>query len=77
MVIRVPKLGKNGLNNDGEPLTLRRPDGVVVSRAPATPKPKAGQSVARIHPKAPDYGAASFVRSEENASTPGAVNVVE
>lgn len=45
-IVRVPKLGKNGLSNEGERITLSRDD-VEVSFMPATPKPAAGKSVAR------------------------------
>lgn len=69
LLLRVPKLGKDGLKNDGEPLKLLGAAGDVLSRFPAAPKPKAGQSVARVAPSAPDGDVASFVAA---APTPGA-----
>ena len=75
-IVRVPKLGKNGLSNAGEPLELRDPGGAVVSRFPATPKPKAGLSLSRVRPTAPDGLAASFV-VDEHGPTPGAPNGAE
>jgi len=74
LILRVPEVGQNGLSNEGEPLTLRDGNGVLVSRFPAMPKPKAGMSVMRIHPKAIDEVEGSFVVSPELA-TPGAVNL--
>jgi hypothetical protein len=71
LLVRVPEIGKNGLANGGEPLELRDAGGDVVSRFPPIPKPKAGHSVVRIHPKAIDDDPASFVRSD--APTPGTV----
>ena len=72
-IVPVEKLGKNGLSNAGEPLELRDPDGIVLSRFPAVPKPAAGSSVARVRPTAPDGLATSFVVDEEGP-TPGASN---
>ena len=74
LLVRVPKLGKNGLSNEGEPLELIDPEGVVRSQFPQKPKPKSGRSVMRIHPLAPDEDEGSFVLSEEGASTPGGSN---
>lgn len=71
LLLRVPVLGGNGLNNQGEPLTLRDPNGEIASRFPPLPKPKPGRSVMRIHPKASDDDPDAFTLSEENASTPG------
>jgi hypothetical protein len=72
VLVRVEKLGKNGLSNSGEPLKLSRNDGTVISRFPALPKPKAGASVSRVTPEAPDGEERSFVLS--TAPTPGASN---
>jgi hypothetical protein len=69
-LVRVEKLGKNGLANGGEPLALRAPDGRVVSRVPPLPKPAAGQSLARRVLASPDDGPDAFVRG---APTPGTV----
>lgn len=72
LLVRVPHLGKNGLSNSGEPLTLRDPEGAVISRFPAVPKPKAGESVARRAPSSPDALAASFAVA---TPSPGKHNV--
>ncbi len=74
LVLRVPKLGKGGLNNQGEPLKLHDGEGKLVSRFPATPKPKSGISVIRIAPGAPDGNDSSFMRCPE-LPTPGAANL--
>jgi hypothetical protein len=74
LLVRVPKLGKNGLSNEGEPLELTDPEGVVRSRFPKVPKPKAGRSVMRSQPLSPDDDEGSFVLGEEGASTPGGPN---
>ena len=71
LLLRVPKLGKDGLKNGGEPLELVAPDGAVLSRAPALPKPQAGESLARVAPAAPDGDPTSFTTA---APTPGAPN---
>jgi hypothetical protein len=71
LIVRVPKLGKDGLGNSGEPLKLLDPEGRVVSRTPGAPKPKAGWSVARLRPSAPDGISGSFGLS---APTPGKEN---
>lgn len=68
IVIRVPALGKNGLSNSGELLRLVDPEGRTISRFPALPKPRAGQSVSRVTPSAPDGVSSSFVIT---APTPG------
>ncbi len=69
LVLRVPKLGKSGLANAGEPLELLDAEGSVVSRFAAV-KTKAGRSVYRPDPKALDV----FAMSAEEAATPGAEN---
>jgi hypothetical protein len=54
LLLRVPKLGKDGLSNSGEPLKLRDSSGRVVSRFPAGLKVKPGASAARVAPDSPD-----------------------
>lgn len=71
MLIRVPRLGKGGLSNSGEPLKLLDGEGKVVSRFGAGPRVKAGQSVARRFPAAADGVSASFAAA---VPTPGAPN---
>lgn len=73
LLVRVPKLGKNGLSNAGEPLRLSDATGRVVSRLPALKSTKAGLSVARVAPRAPDGLASSFAIAKAGA-TPGAPN---
>ncbi|XXX80012.1 lamin tail domain-containing protein [Sorangium sp. So ce134] len=73
LLLRVPRLGSHGLSNSGEPLKLMDGGGVVLSRSPATPEPKAGMSLARVGPRAPDGSAGSFVTSWP---TPGRVNIM-
>lgn len=68
-LLRVPELGNNGLANGGEPMRLRNALGAIVSRFDDEPKPKPGQSVARVHPKALDDVDGSFVRADP--PTPG------
>ena len=72
-LLRVAALGKGGLNNQGEPLELHDADGQVVSRFPAEPKPKAGVSIMRTAPSAPDANPSSFIRCPDEP-TPGAAN---
>ena len=72
VVVRVPKLGKNGLNNQGEPLILRDGLGHDLSRFEPDVGPEAGRSVARVSPHAPDDAATSYVLAA--TPTPGAVN---
>jgi hypothetical protein len=71
LVVRVPKLGHSGLSNTGEPLSLRDPSNVVISRSPVGPKTKAGMSLARISPAAPDNQKGSFILGPP---TPGRAN---
>lgn len=71
LIVRVTKLGHGGLSNDGEPLSLRDPDGVVISRSPVGPKTKAGKSFARITPAAPDAAEGSFTLGKPS---PGRAN---
>lgn len=70
-ILRVPHLGKNGLANAGEVITLRDGAGAVISSLPASPRPKAGKSLARLWPAAPDASASSFALAEPS---PGSAN---
>jgi hypothetical protein len=69
-ILRVPKLGKSGLTNAGEPLVLRDASGAAVSRVPPMPDSKAGLSLSRSSPGAGD-AASSFALAP---ATPGAPN---
>jgi len=73
MLVRVPALGKSGLSNSGELLRLVVPEGNTISRFPALPKPKAGNSVSRRTPDATDGVSSSFAITEP---TPGLRNIV-
>jgi hypothetical protein len=73
LLVHVPALGRSGLSNEGERLTLRDPAGVALSTFPAV-KTKNGVSVARTAPDAPDTDLTSFIASPNGASTPGAPN---
>jgi hypothetical protein len=75
-LLRVPQLGKNGLANAGEALSLASADGVVQSRLPAAPKPKSGVSVARRRPSAPDADPNAFGLHADPGASPGAPNVL-
>ncbi|MCS6900953.1 MAG: lamin tail domain-containing protein [Myxococcales bacterium] len=48
-ILHLPKLGKSGLSNQGEVLTLLDAQGTARSRLPATPRPKPGLSLQRLH----------------------------
>jgi hypothetical protein len=76
-IVRLAQLGKNGLSNTGEPLSLRTPDGEVASRFPALPKPKAGISVARRRPWDLDDDPGAFVHHAAPGASPGTVNQTE
>jgi hypothetical protein len=74
IVVRVPRLGRGGLGNAGEPLRLLDASGEVISTMPALPKPKAGMSLARTAPASPGGLGASFVLA---APTPGRSNELD
>ena len=74
VLVRDPALGKSGLSNSGELLRLVDPEGRTISRFPALPKPKAGQSVSRRTPYAPDGVSSSFVIA---GPSPGCENIME
>jgi hypothetical protein len=76
-VVRVARLGRNGLANAGELLRLRDPDGNVVSRFPARQAPAPGQSVGRKTPDAPDAESASFGNHAPPGASPGEPNSLE
>lgn len=63
-VARVEALGKNGLGNSGEPLTLSGPDGAIWSRFPPLAASKAGESAMRNAPDAFDDDAGAFTMTE-------------
>lgn len=71
-LVRVAKLGKNGLSNSGEPLELVHLLGQTVDAFPPSPKPKAGVSVGRARPDVVPGDDAGFARFE--TPTPGSAN---
>jgi hypothetical protein len=75
-LVRLSGLGRNGLSNAGELIRLRDRDGLVVSRFPARKAPRAGRSVARRAPDAPDAESGSFGDHAPPGASPGRDNVV-
>lgn len=75
-LVRVPTLGKNGLSNSGEALTLSDASGRVLSRIPAIASAHAGVSIARRSPSAPDDAPESFAEHAAPGASPGAENSV-
>jgi hypothetical protein len=73
LLLRVPRLGNHGLSNSGEPLKLMDAGGAVLSRSPALPASRAGMSLSRVKPHAPDGLAVSFVSSWP---TPARENII-
>ena len=73
LLVRVPKLGKQGLSNEGPTITLRTADGVTLSRFPSL-KPKKGVSVIRVRPDALDELPSSFALDPLGSSSPGSAN---
>jgi len=72
VILRVPKLGNQGLSNGGEPLQLKDVTGRTMSGFLPRASPKAGQSIARRFPDAVDWLEGSFVSC--STSSPGAPN---
>jgi hypothetical protein len=75
-LIRLPTVGVRGLSNSGEPLSLVGPGGVI-SSFPALAAPRAGRSLARRVPGAPDGVAASFGEHGGRGASPGAANAFD
>jgi hypothetical protein len=76
LILRVQRVGTDGLSNQGEALVLRDASGVVLSRFPALAAPKAGQSVARRVASAPDDSANSFGATADGGASPGWNNYI-
>jgi hypothetical protein len=72
-LLRVSRIGK-GLSNTGTALTLRDASGAVLSRFPASPRPKTGVSVGRVAPAALDDDPSAFALDAVGGATPGAPN---
>jgi hypothetical protein len=74
LLIRLERLGHDGLSNAGEGLELRTPDGFVESAFPAVPASRAGVSIARMHPDSLDEDRSAFAPSPAGDATPGGPN---
>lgn len=70
IIVRVPRIGRSGLANGGEPVRLRDPSGAIVSTIPAIESPDPGMSTARREPWLAD-APSSFVSA---VPTPGSPN---
>ena len=75
-LVRVPKLGTDGLANGGELLRLTDASGRLLSTFPAVPAREAGVSVARRAPEAPDDDSEAFGVHAAPGASPGAPNVL-
>jgi hypothetical protein len=75
-IVRLPQLGKNGLSNSGEPLSLLDADGRVLSRFPALASPHAGVSIARRSPNALESDPRAFGEHAAPNASPGAANTL-
>jgi hypothetical protein len=76
-LVRVPVLGRSGLSNSGEALTLRAADGSVLSRFPAFSSGRAGVSVARATLDALDDDPSAFGAHAAPGASPGAPNQLQ
>ena len=72
-LLRVPRLGQNGLSNGGERIILRDAAGAELSRFPAMAA-SAGQSVARKQPYSLDDDPTAFAEHGPPGASPGAPN---
>jgi len=73
-VLRVARLGKQGLANAGEQLQLRAPDGTVCSTFPAVAAKHPGVSIARRDPSSADGDPTAFGEHAPPGASPGAPN---
>lgn len=73
-LLRLPKLGKNGLANGGEGVRLRSAAAGTLSQFPPLPSPKPGVSLARRDVAARDDDAASFALHGDPGASPCAAN---
>lgn len=74
LLVRVPRLGKQGLSNGGELVQLVDAAGEVVSRLGPLPKPRPGTSLARRRPSEPDGAPDQVGLHAEPGASPGAAN---
>lgn len=75
-LIRLPMLGKNGISNAGEPLSLVDTEGHAFSAFPPVAARVAGVSIARVNLDAPDDLPSAFVEHAAPGASPGAENQV-
>ena len=73
-LLRLPKLGKNGLSNSGESIRIGSTDGRVWSRFPPLPAAKPGVSLARREVTARDDDVSAFGSHGEPGASPCAAN---
>jgi hypothetical protein len=76
-VVRLPQLGKSGLSNSGENLTLLDGEGTVVSAFPSRASERAGTSIARRDPSVLDDDPSGFLSHAPPGASPGGKNQVE
>lgn len=74
-LVRLPRLARSGISNQGETLRLRDKSDMVVSTFPGTPKPAPGVSIARGAPWQADGDPATFGLHAAPGASPGAANV--
>lgn len=73
-LLRLPRLGKNGLSNSGESIRIRASDGRVSSGFPPLPAAKPGVSLARRDVTALDDDVSAFGLHAEPGASPCATN---
>lgn len=76
-LLRVARVGRSGLSNSGEPITLSDAAGAVLSTFPALPASVPGRSNARREPGSLDGVAASFGAHAQPGASPGTGNSLE
>lgn len=69
-VLHVPKLGKNGLSNQGESLSLKDAAGNLLAYFPASPRPKPGLSVQQRSLDFLDTDSGGYIVSQPTPCTP-------
>ncbi|HVU01742.1 MAG TPA: lamin tail domain-containing protein [Polyangiaceae bacterium] len=77
LLLRVPRVGTDGLSNGGEALTLSGKDGRPLSRFPRIAASRPGVSVARRTASALDDDASAFGTSSAPGASPGWENHID
>lgn len=75
-LLRLPSLGKGGLSNSGEIISLLDPTGQPISQFPALASKTAGVSLARRFPRVAGDGPEAFGPSSPPGASPGKPNSV-